>query len=271
MPSTETHRCCVCAIETEIRCAACSAVGTDLFFCSKEHQKLVWKVHKRFCGKASFEHPLLEPEEAARAKRIAFARPDAHGITLARHYFGMKMKSPANERKMNAFIDAITASRHSEAEFPLMEARRNSQLIRICLLKDPSYDERDPLRALLAYASFFEVQLIEHLGGNLLASRSWYSPLMHQFTLAFALSVAPDSTVWTAPNGDQGSMHRVKTGTSLPPYLNLLDVIKTRVVPVDGKHVGKAVREVVDSLNGIRAEPGVVASFAAELGMEDCL
>ncbi|GAA6020950.1 hypothetical protein JCM10207_003200 [Rhodosporidiobolus poonsookiae] len=83
MPLTEAHRCCVCAIETENRCAACSAVGTDLFFCSKEHQKLVWKVHKRFCGNSTFEHPLLDPEEAEHAKRVAFTAQVTESKTLA--------------------------------------------------------------------------------------------------------------------------------------------------------------------------------------------
>ncbi|BGP15666.1 hypothetical protein JCM10213_006164 [Rhodosporidiobolus nylandii] len=48
MALIETGECCVCGEETANRCGACAEA--DLFVCSREHQKLIWPVHKRVCG-----------------------------------------------------------------------------------------------------------------------------------------------------------------------------------------------------------------------------
>ncbi|GAA5846253.1 hypothetical protein JCM9279_005875 [Rhodotorula babjevae] len=59
--------CLVCVINTENRCSSCAKAGIDLFFCSPDHQKLVWKAHRRVCGpgKANpFMWPLLSQLEA---------------------------------------------------------------------------------------------------------------------------------------------------------------------------------------------------------------
>ncbi|GAA5847923.1 hypothetical protein JCM5353_004482 [Sporobolomyces roseus] len=46
--------CVCCGEETATRCSECAKYGTDwMFFCSREHQKLVWYLHKRVCGKRS--------------------------------------------------------------------------------------------------------------------------------------------------------------------------------------------------------------------------
>ncbi|GAA5849633.1 hypothetical protein JCM8547_000517 [Rhodosporidiobolus lusitaniae] len=39
--------CAVCGTTATTRCSSCSPHNLDLFFCSREHQKLVWKQHKR--------------------------------------------------------------------------------------------------------------------------------------------------------------------------------------------------------------------------------
>ncbi|GAA5894276.1 zinc finger MYND domain-containing protein [Sporobolomyces salmoneus] len=56
--------CVVCGKKTTLRCSACSKAGLGwMFFCSIDHQELIWKVHKRVCGKAAFEWPALNDEE----------------------------------------------------------------------------------------------------------------------------------------------------------------------------------------------------------------
>lgn len=37
----QEKKCCVCGAPSTMRCSACSQAGTDLYFCSTEHQKLV--------------------------------------------------------------------------------------------------------------------------------------------------------------------------------------------------------------------------------------
>ncbi|GAA6032952.1 hypothetical protein JCM8097_000063 [Rhodosporidiobolus ruineniae] len=70
MTSSTSGACCVCGKETTQRCGACGRAGFSLFFCSLEHQKLVWFAHKPFCGPNSkpFTFPLLSKEEAQKAQ-----------------------------------------------------------------------------------------------------------------------------------------------------------------------------------------------------------
>ncbi|GAA6030339.1 hypothetical protein JCM8097_009055 [Rhodosporidiobolus ruineniae] len=56
--------CAVCDKKTSQRCSGCSNVA----FCSREHQQLLWKSHKWFCRKpapTSFSLPPLSAEDAA--------------------------------------------------------------------------------------------------------------------------------------------------------------------------------------------------------------
>ncbi|GAA6055418.1 hypothetical protein NBRC10513_006338 [Rhodotorula toruloides] len=57
--------CLVCGTETKNRCSRCLEAGLDLFFCSPEHQKLVWFGHKLVCGENAFPFvlPLLSADE----------------------------------------------------------------------------------------------------------------------------------------------------------------------------------------------------------------
>ncbi|GAA6033067.1 hypothetical protein JCM8097_000129 [Rhodosporidiobolus ruineniae] len=66
MSPTPSGSCCVCGKETTQRCSACGNAGFDLFFCSEEHQKLVWFAHKLVCGLKSlpFVVPPLSAEES---------------------------------------------------------------------------------------------------------------------------------------------------------------------------------------------------------------
>ncbi|GAA6032910.1 hypothetical protein JCM8097_000044 [Rhodosporidiobolus ruineniae] len=75
--------CCVCSKETIQRCSACGKAGFDLFFCSTEHQRMVWFAHKQVCGPKSkpFSFPLLSPEEAEEAKQKLHTKYDVQGRT----------------------------------------------------------------------------------------------------------------------------------------------------------------------------------------------
>ncbi|GAA5853075.1 hypothetical protein JCM5353_007362 [Sporobolomyces roseus] len=58
--------CVVCGTKTATRCSGCARHGTDwMYFCSQEHQKLVWKVHKFVCGPRSnpFSYPGYSQKE----------------------------------------------------------------------------------------------------------------------------------------------------------------------------------------------------------------
>ncbi|GAA6027621.1 hypothetical protein JCM8097_007950 [Rhodosporidiobolus ruineniae] len=66
--------CCVCGAETTLRCSACEAAGIKLSFCSREHQKLIWKNgHAKVCGSKAhpFLYPDLSSDEADELRRLA--------------------------------------------------------------------------------------------------------------------------------------------------------------------------------------------------------
>ncbi|BGP19014.1 hypothetical protein JCM10213_009277 [Rhodosporidiobolus nylandii] len=70
MSAVESADCIVCAAPTRQRCGACAQVGVQIAICSREHQKLVWPAHKRFCGAKAkpFRFPPLSEAEVAEAK-----------------------------------------------------------------------------------------------------------------------------------------------------------------------------------------------------------
>ncbi|GAA5853837.1 hypothetical protein JCM8547_007468 [Rhodosporidiobolus lusitaniae] len=71
--NSDERPCYVCGVITTQRCWACQGAGFDLFFCSREHQKLVWFAHKRVCGENAkpFRFPLLSPDDFDQAKAAA--------------------------------------------------------------------------------------------------------------------------------------------------------------------------------------------------------
>ncbi|GAA5918409.1 hypothetical protein JCM6882_008331 [Rhodosporidiobolus microsporus] len=77
MATLSGNCCAVCFEPAKLRCSSCAPLGIDLFFCSSDHQKLVWPVHKTVCGSKSggcipLLHPPLSDEEARDAQRDLF-------------------------------------------------------------------------------------------------------------------------------------------------------------------------------------------------------
>ncbi|GAA6014010.1 hypothetical protein JCM10207_000205 [Rhodosporidiobolus poonsookiae] len=239
MPSTETHRCCVCANETEIRCAACSAVGTDLFFCSKEHQKLVWKVHKRFCRQAIFEHPLLEPEEAEHAKRIAVIRAIAPLLP------GQPLESSAATAFIGSVIDTVTStSAHPVAQRLSGPTRQGAaQVIRAFLLNDPSRAPDHPLLTPFAFLAHIEQRIIDRLADPAVHRRSWYPVFMHRLAVVLAVFAAPQRMEPAASSSPAAhETYRELTALCGAAYAGLVELVESRVRPVESEAVVAAIR-----------------------------
>ncbi|GAA6055863.1 hypothetical protein JCM3770_001526 [Rhodotorula araucariae] len=77
-------RCAVCDSPSSQRCGPCATAGFDLFFCSPEHQKLVWKTHRQVCGTAS--SPFLPPDPSAEEDEMLRAvKPTAKTFPSLRH------------------------------------------------------------------------------------------------------------------------------------------------------------------------------------------
>ncbi|GAA5824339.1 hypothetical protein JCM5353_007031 [Sporobolomyces roseus] len=80
-PPTPSGECVVCGKETSARCSKCAQGGESwMYFCSQEHQKLIWSIHKRICG-GPFQWPALTPKEAAEMLQLsAFPIPGPNGF-----------------------------------------------------------------------------------------------------------------------------------------------------------------------------------------------
>ncbi|GAA5904687.1 uncharacterized protein JCM6883_003870 [Sporobolomyces salmoneus] len=62
--SSQIGQCVVCGKDCSTRCSACAAHELDwMFFCSTEHQKLIWFTHKRVCGRDQWEWQAHGKEE----------------------------------------------------------------------------------------------------------------------------------------------------------------------------------------------------------------
>ncbi|BGP31603.1 hypothetical protein JCM10296v2_003375 [Rhodotorula toruloides] len=60
-----TVPCGVCGAVTTTRCSSCARVSIDLFFCSRDCQKLIWHVHKVVCKTGGRAGPVKVPEISA--------------------------------------------------------------------------------------------------------------------------------------------------------------------------------------------------------------
>ncbi|GAA5904346.1 zinc finger MYND domain-containing protein [Sporobolomyces salmoneus] len=92
--SDSSGECVVCGKKCLTRCSACSSHGLDwMFFCSKEHQKLIWSVHKRFCGVNSspLHWPLISDSEADEAREVLkeLRREQSGSTTRAKELEGL--------------------------------------------------------------------------------------------------------------------------------------------------------------------------------------
>ncbi|GAA5848845.1 hypothetical protein JCM5353_004059 [Sporobolomyces roseus] len=76
--------CVVCGTRTPTRCSECASNGTKwMYFCSREHQKLIYKTHKRVCGKLgspSFMWPTFNEKESERYMHLGYLRTPYLGV-----------------------------------------------------------------------------------------------------------------------------------------------------------------------------------------------
>ncbi|GAA6007741.1 hypothetical protein JCM10207_004858 [Rhodosporidiobolus poonsookiae] len=131
MSQFPTGKCCVCGETTTTTCGACLHAGTNLFFCSRDHQKLVWKTHKAVCGARSnpFTLPPLSKDEMAIFERQT--RDQLRGVDLEDwaidciqstfqrtpdEYFKVSLSLQSeNPTRLERYFRSYTRSRHVSA------------------------------------------------------------------------------------------------------------------------------------------------------------
>ncbi|GAA5847920.1 hypothetical protein JCM5353_004481 [Sporobolomyces roseus] len=107
--STFAGKCVVCGEETWTRCSSCSSAGLDwMWFCSREHQKLIHPVHKYVCGSNAipFHWPGLSQGEMDELVE-ASTTPGNWSYDLQQDMEKFSAKSQSDSFRLRTFMDVI--------------------------------------------------------------------------------------------------------------------------------------------------------------------
>ncbi|GAA5849696.1 hypothetical protein JCM8547_000537 [Rhodosporidiobolus lusitaniae] len=203
----DDHACWVCGKKTESRCLPCSEREFDFFFCSREHQKLVWKHHKRVCGDGFFRNPLLSPEEAKLAQRIhhvpAVRNVEGRRDSLADLLHELGHPHPQHKVLIDSLVEGSKRGPTTKLEDLTLSTIRASfgglSALTDVLTRaknDLVVDTVWSIIAMLQFQVFFGIGI-----GNLTVGTEWppwYSPFQHRvltlLSLISSIKKSPQST-----------------------------------------------------------------------------
>ncbi|GAA6041048.1 hypothetical protein JCM8097_004690 [Rhodosporidiobolus ruineniae] len=202
MDRATSGSCLACGEETTVGCGTCRRQGINLFFCSKEHQKLLWPAHKKVCGpgKANpFTWPDLTREEAAEAQSHLETKFNTSGAPQS-VALGDLFRMWGCGGKESIVIDLLIEGRPHTLE-PL---QRQDLLVLVRSVLFERHRGQPPVasdaqRALAVSSHFMQCCLTPyHLAGPLPAHHS----LLHHHLLTALLLVVQEQT---APNETRSS------------------------------------------------------------------
>ncbi|GAA5893799.1 hypothetical protein JCM6882_003098 [Rhodosporidiobolus microsporus] len=117
--------CAVCSARTFTRCSGCP--DSNVFFCSREHQKLLWPAHKHLCGAsldACYFPPLTEKECQALLTSDDTETSPSSGV---RSLLDKLQKEALWDGQLAPLLEQLT-----QKESPIAEPRR-SRILALCL------------------------------------------------------------------------------------------------------------------------------------------
>ncbi|GAA5856474.1 hypothetical protein JCM5353_006281 [Sporobolomyces roseus] len=120
--------CVVCGTKTATRCGPCASHGTDwMYFCGTEHQKLIWKVHKRVCGNNSspFKCPDLSEKEIQHFTRLSQQPFQTNAGTVATTTWWQSLESGLSPQS-RACLSAIGLSPALAFEWTIRRVGKDS-------------------------------------------------------------------------------------------------------------------------------------------------
>ncbi|GAA5866803.1 hypothetical protein JCM3774_001806 [Rhodotorula dairenensis] len=192
--------CLVCGKASTLRCSACAAkFNIDLYFCSTEHQKLIWPFHRVVCGERA--HPFRLPPLSEEEVQVCVAR-----LTCL----------PENEedvRTQNVFRKLLHADRRNPEEikghFQNLVGEEIPLVDRRLLTTQPSSDEFGTLRMIrllgawwtsrvepaispgLEFLETFQTLYRSNIksGFDVADDSQWYSEYCHRLAALVALMV----------------------------------------------------------------------------------
>ncbi|GAA5885675.1 hypothetical protein JCM6882_007522 [Rhodosporidiobolus microsporus] len=243
----DAQPCCVCGEKTKQRCGACEQHGFDLFFCSREHQKLIWPVHKRVCGKPSFRHPSLTFSEAAYMRRhaheaVPLSQEGGQKKSFLEWSDHVRKREKADVWKMLEVLsdpDVLTKFKHADIEQDLLDIRRFSSLAR-CPTRGAAYDTSEPFEQLALFSHELHSSL-----NDLNFSTPWRSILLHKTLIFLTLNKQYHETSMASPTSSLLAGYVATAGASLA------GVVREEVLPVSGSAAAEKVREAISHAFGV--------------------
>ncbi|GAA5823654.1 hypothetical protein JCM5353_005092 [Sporobolomyces roseus] len=179
-------KCVVCSKDSNRRCSACASHGLDfIFFCSEDHQKLVWSVHKRVCGQFAqpFRWPALTQTELDElvAMGTQTCRDDDGNVTTLDEYVNSVPK-----RDDSPSFAEVFQSYRAQA----WDTRSSSG---VWLEKKPTFQETLDLMVQhpFDFLASLELSVVSEYAHKLDAELpSWWTPLQHKIVILMAISCA---------------------------------------------------------------------------------
>ncbi|PRQ72403.1 hypothetical protein AAT19DRAFT_16327 [Rhodotorula toruloides] len=202
MDTQTTGECLVCGNETKNRCSRCLEAGLDVFFCSPEHQKMVWFAHRAVCGPGKANPPLfpeLTPAELADVltrrdvqvpalaitteSSAARAHPDA--VTLA-NLFELHERDSFEHIAESASGPVNDCSKLPNK--PLVLAHIRSACLSGSISSSVSLRPTFIIDQVSKLLSRISTHLVAHgVQPRQVTSTSWWSPLVHRLYVLAAL------------------------------------------------------------------------------------
>ncbi|BGP39546.1 hypothetical protein JCM10450v2_003512 [Rhodotorula kratochvilovae] len=183
---SSAQSCVVCSSDSRTRCSACAAVGIDLFFCSAECQKLVWKAHRPVCARNPFPLPDVTADEVA---TFAATVPDSEIIPGTYHTLANRLAT------MSGFPYKVALERPKGPAYDATYPYKPLQVVGLRLMLGTTLKTRDRPAEALAVTRFFNsgavlplYELFEH--GLLPEDPSperWLAELLHCCLIVSAL------------------------------------------------------------------------------------
>ncbi|GAA5887846.1 hypothetical protein JCM6882_000774 [Rhodosporidiobolus microsporus] len=253
--TTPPQECWVCGKATTTRCGPCGAAGVDIFFCSRDHQKRVWPMHKLVCGpgKASpFVWPHLSQKESDyacdRLWELIPSEPLA-GLDIGSLLWKFVELKP---EEIVPFIKMHTVGGDNSA-FPWWDARDSDTvftLIRTAIHSFGSFKLLDPTCAEpCAPLSFAHDLWMQALCGVKLGDTRytpWITVFLHRLLLFCTLMSTPTAPGPTTPISEAWD---VVTHT----YEVLCSLAEEKDAPVDPKFARQFKKVVSEDYELVRA------------------
>ncbi|GJN88882.1 hypothetical protein Rhopal_001853-T1 [Rhodotorula paludigena] len=196
MATQEIGECMICGIESAKCCSGCKKHGTRIFFCSNEHQNLMWVLHRKFCGPKL--HPFrlspLTQTEAAKAwtnRHMAITDVDGQRtdlIEVAPNFSGLTEDE----------LENFSPGSEPEKQQDRLNLVRN--MLTLLRQKAGVINEPSPVPPTLFALGMLNTIIVTHFGVTLSRheNQSWFTPLMHRFCAITVILLEPPSSTFSA-------------------------------------------------------------------------